>query len=59
MIAGNRNLPEDQHQQANQKTCSDRITHSKFQRRPPHHNPVSRKNVDDLESKPLARAAQV
>src|SRR4029453_12195700 len=51
MIAGNRNLPEGQHQQANPKTCSDRITHSKFQRRLPHRNPVSRKNVDDLESK--------
>src|SRR4029434_4144316 len=51
MIAGNRNLPEGQHQQANQKTASDSIPHSKFQRRPPHRNPVSRKNVDDLESK--------
>src|SRR6188768_3050790 len=51
MIAGNRNLPEDRHQQANRKTCSDRITHSKFQRRPLHRNPGSRKNVDGLESK--------
>jgi hypothetical protein len=51
MIAGNRSLPEDQHQQASREICNDRKRRSKLRRRLPHHSPVSRENADGLESK--------
>src|SRR5258705_12909926 len=51
MIVGNPSPPADQRQQANRKICNDRKRHSKFLRRPPHHSPVSRENVDGLESR--------
>jgi hypothetical protein len=48
---GNRNQSEDQRQLVNRRIRNDRCRHSKLRRRQPQHNPVSRKNVDGLESK--------